>query len=93
MLCAIYRSPRRADTYLYMPHPADFTKIPEPLQKSFGQPIHVMTMALTPERQLARLTVEELTEHLNEAGFYLQIPPKQESLLDAHKKQQQESAS
>ncbi|OZB05087.1 MAG: hypothetical protein B7X54_06345 [Idiomarina sp. 34-48-12] len=93
MLCAIYRSPRRADTYLYMPHPADFTKIPEPLQKSFGQPIHVMTIALKAERKLARLSVEELTKHLNEAGFYLQMPPKEENLLATHKQQQQESAS
>ncbi|WP_417685031.1 YcgL domain-containing protein [Pseudidiomarina gelatinasegens] len=93
MLCAVYRSPRRADTYLYMPHPADFTKIPEPLQQSFGQPIHVMTVALKPERKFARLSMEELTKHLNESGFYLQMPPKEPNLLDAHKKQQQESAS
>lgn len=92
MLCAIYRSPKRADTYLYVPHPADFTKIPEPLQKSFGQPIHVMTIALTDKRKLARMSVAELKQHLDDPGYYLQMPPKQASLLDAHKQQQQESA-
>ncbi|MDX1524842.1 MULTISPECIES: YcgL domain-containing protein [Idiomarinaceae] len=81
MLCAIYRSPRRADTYLYMPHPADFTKLPEPLQQSFGQPIHVMTLALTESRSLARLSVAELKQHLTEPGFYLQLPEPQENLL------------
>ncbi len=88
MLCAIYRSPRRADTYLYMPHPADFTKLPEPLQQSFGQPIHVMTMPLTKDRELARLSVAELREHLAEPGYYLQLPPKPENLLDSLKLQE-----
>ncbi len=84
MLCAIYRSPRRADTYLYLTHPADFSKVPEPLLGSFGQPIHVMTLALTKDRKLARMSVAELREHLTEQGFYLQMPPKQENLLEQH---------
>jgi uncharacterized protein len=88
MLCAIYRSSRRVDTYLYVPHPADFTKLPEPLQQSFGQPIHVMTIALTKERKLAQLSIAELREHLVEPGFYLQIPPKPENLLESLKLQE-----
>ncbi len=81
MLCAIYRSPKRADTYLYLSHPADFSLVPDALRKSFGEPVHVMTIALTAERKLARLSVEELRQHLDESGFYLQLPPKNESLL------------
>lgn len=81
MLCAIYRSPKRADTYLYLSHPADFSVVPEVLRKSFGEPVHVMTIPLNDKRKLARLTVDELIEHLNESGFYLQLPPKTESLL------------
>jgi len=91
MLCAIFRSPRRADTYLYVPHPADFAKVPEPLLETFGTPKHVMTIALTKERRLARISVTELIQHLEQSGYYLQLPPPQESLLDIHKKQQQES--
>ncbi|MGQ4276150.1 YcgL domain-containing protein [Pseudidiomarina sp. E22-M8] len=81
MLCAVYRSPKRVDTYLYMVHPADFSVLPESLAKSFGQPQHVMTLALTEERKLARLSVAELKEHLQDAGYYLQIPPPPQSLL------------
>ncbi|MFC0444572.1 YcgL domain-containing protein [Pseudidiomarina halophila] len=81
MLCAVYRSPKRVDTYLYMVHPADFSVLPEPLAKSFGQPQHVMTLALTDERKLARLSVAELKEHLQDPGYYLQIPPPPENLL------------
>ncbi len=81
MLCAVYRSPKRADTYLYMAHPADFSVLPETLAKSFGKPQHVMTIALTEQRTLARLSVSELKEHLKDPGFYLQIPPPPENLL------------
>ncbi|RUO59530.1 YcgL domain-containing protein [Pseudidiomarina insulisalsae] len=81
MLCAVYRSPRRVDTYLYLAHPADFSRVPESLMKSFGAPQHVMTIALTPERKLARLPVDELKQHLEDPGFYLQIPPPPENLL------------
>ncbi|SDB29211.1 hypothetical protein SAMN02927930_01130 [Pseudidiomarina indica] len=93
MLCAIYRSPRRADTYLYLSHPADFTRVPEPLRDVFGTPVHVMTIALTAERRLARLSVTELTPRLEQDGYYLQMPLHQENLLDLHKKLQQESKS
>lgn len=81
MLCAVFRSPKRADTYLYMAHPADFSILPEALATSFGRPIPVMTFALTPERKLAQLSVAELQEHLDDPGFYLQIPPPPENLL------------
>jgi uncharacterized protein YcgL (UPF0745 family) len=81
MLCAVYRSPKRADTYLYLAHPADFSVLPETLAKSFGEPQHVMTIALKDDRKLARLSVDELKQHLDDPGFYLQIPPPPENLL------------
>lgn len=81
MLCVIYRSSRRADTYLYLAHPADFSKIPEPLMKGFGQPIQVMIIKVTPERKLARLDATELLDQLADPGYYLQVPPPPENLL------------
>ncbi|RUO55953.1 MULTISPECIES: YcgL domain-containing protein [Pseudidiomarina] len=81
MLCAVYRSPKRADTYLYLAHPADFSLLPDTLAKSFGEPQHVMTIALKADRKLARLSVDELKQHLDDPGFYLQIPPPPENLL------------
>ncbi|RUO79573.1 YcgL domain-containing protein [Pseudidiomarina taiwanensis] len=81
MLVAVYRSSRKQDTYLYLPHPADFSVVPEPLRQSFGQPIEVMVIKVTAERKLARLSATELLQHLQQPGFYLQLPPAQESLL------------
>ncbi|PZQ27969.1 MAG: hypothetical protein DI557_23895, partial [Serratia marcescens] len=38
MLCVIYRSPKRDQTYLYVEKKDDFSRVPEDLMKSFGVP-------------------------------------------------------
>lgn len=85
MLCTVFRSTKRADTYLYLPHSAVFADLPEPLRQHFGQPIQVMTFALSDKRKLAQLSVEELRQHLNDPGYYLQIPPPVTNLLQQEK--------
>ena len=42
MQCAIYKSRRKQDTYLYLATKDDFSHIPDPLLKLIGEPIHVM---------------------------------------------------
>ncbi|RUO41316.1 hypothetical protein CWE22_03820 [Pseudidiomarina aestuarii] len=86
MLCTVFRSAKRADTYLYLPHSADFSDLPEPLRQHFGQPIQVMTFALTDQRKLAQISVAALREHLTDPGYYLQIPPPVTSLLQQEKR-------
>lgn len=74
-LVSIFRSPRRAEMYLYLPRPAQFDQLPEALQVQFGKPEHVMDLLLTPERQLARVDVQRVLDGILERGFYLQMPP------------------
>lgn len=38
MLCVIYRSSKRDQTYLYVEKKDDFSRVPEDLMKSFGTP-------------------------------------------------------
>ena len=38
MFCVIYRSARREQTYLYVEKRDDFSRVPETLMQSFGQP-------------------------------------------------------
>lgn len=78
MLCDVFSSRRKADTYLYLPHGADFDELPDALMQHFGQPQKVMTINLANRNQLARLTSNELMDHLQEPGYYLQMPPQQE---------------
>ena len=71
----IFRSSRKADTYLYMPATGEFEALPEPLRKQFGAPIYVMDLLLTRQRKLALVDVKQVMQAMLEEGFYLQFPP------------------
>ena len=71
----IFRSSRKADTYLYMPATAEFEDLPEVLRKQFGAPIYVMDLVLTPARELAQVDVLQVMQAMTEDGFFLQFPP------------------
>ena len=59
MQCAIYKSPRKQDTYLYLAARDDFSCLPENLLKLLGKPVHVMDLELHPDRQLAQEDIVE----------------------------------
>lgn len=84
MLCAVYKSSRKDETYLYVPGRDDFSKVPKALLQTFGLPIFLMIMPLKEGRKLARLEVAKLRNELNTKGYYLQLPPPQENLLKTH---------
>ncbi len=75
-LVEVFKSPRKADTYLYVERGVEFEELPEPLRKVFGDPQHVLSMKLTPERQLARYSGAEVLDAINDKGFFLQMPPR-----------------
>jgi uncharacterized protein YcgL (UPF0745 family) len=75
-LCKIYRSDRKAETYLYLANDCEFGDLPAELQQSFGEPAFVMQLVISPDRKLARVDVESVLENLKKDGFYLQLPPK-----------------
>ena len=77
-LCSIYRSSRVEDMYLYVDKREDLARVPEELLKTFGKPELAMTLALHPERKLARADVDKVLESIDRQGFYLQMPPKPE---------------
>lgn len=86
MFCAIYRSLTRPDIYLYIEKKDDFSKVPEPLLKQFGQPQLVMVINLGQRKQLAATDSATVCRSLVEAGYYLQVPPPVENLLTTHNK-------
>lgn len=81
MLCAIYSSSKRDQTYLYVEKKDDFSRIPEVLMKSFGTPQFAMMLSLDTRKKLASADIEKVKEALKQEGFYLQLPPPIESLL------------
>ncbi|UPT55957.1 YcgL domain-containing protein [Dickeya zeae] len=83
MYCVIYRSSKREQTYLYVEKKDDFSRVPAELMKSFGLPHLVMLLPLDGSKKLASADIEKVKQMLKEQGFYLQLPPPPENLLDA----------
>jgi len=71
--CFIYRSDRRADTYLYILEKDKFDTVPEALMKVFGEPEFSFEFKLTAERSLAKEDPAEVYANLNQQGYHLQM--------------------
>jgi len=84
MFCVIYRSSKRDQTYLYVEKKDDFSRVPEELMKGFGKPIFSMVVNLATREKLALADIGRVREALTEQGYYLQVPPPTESLLNIH---------
>lgn len=76
IVCKIFRSDNKSETYLYIADNCEFTDLPEELQQNFGEPAFVMNLELSADRKLARVDVEKVLQGLQESGYYLQLPPK-----------------
>ena len=74
MQAYVYKSLRKADTYVYLAKRDDFTRLPEPLRTQLGTLQFVLEVALTPERKLAREDVAAVRDNLDARGFHLQFP-------------------
>lgn len=78
---AVYKSPRRADTYVYLPADAELETLPEALRAQFGEAEAFLHFELNADRYLAQADAPTVLAALADQGFYLQLPPQQD--LDA----------
>lgn len=83
MLAFVYKSLKKADTYVYLAARDDFARLPAPIRAQLGELRFVLEVALTPERTLARENPEVVRRNLAARGFHLQLPPSaQDPMLD-----------
>jgi uncharacterized protein YcgL (UPF0745 family) len=75
VLCKVYRSDKKAETYLYLAQDLAFDDLPAELRQAFGEPAFVMQLKLNAERRLARVDAGQVLEQLETHGYYLQLPP------------------
>lgn len=75
MHCAIYRSSKKADHYLYVERDDEFSRVPSALLALLGRLEHVMSLELHVQRKLAQADVVEVMQRLRDQGYYLQMPP------------------
>jgi uncharacterized protein YcgL (UPF0745 family) len=71
----VYKSLKKADTYVYLAARDEFTRLPEPLRTQLGTLEFVLDVALTPGRKLAREDIAVVRDNLVLRGFHLQFPP------------------
>lgn len=86
-LCTVYRCSKKLDTYLYVEKTNDFTKVPEELRTLLGNLTLVMTFDLDRRDALGGADIDKVKTELSDKGYYLQLPPPEDNLLDEHKKQ------
>lgn len=78
MQAFVYKSRRRADTYVFLAARDDFTRLPEPLRERLGELSFVLEVALSADRRLARSDPDTVRAHLAERGYHLQWPHTEE---------------
>ena len=71
----VYKSLKKADTYVYLARRDEFGRLPEPLRAQLGGLQFVLDVALTPDRRLAQANPEVVRANLAAHGFHLQFPP------------------
>jgi uncharacterized protein len=78
LLCEVYKSPVKDQLYLYVAKDTGLTRVPEALLAQFGKPHLCLSLLLSPERQLARVSAARVLEQIAAQGFYLQLPPQED---------------
>jgi uncharacterized protein YcgL (UPF0745 family) len=75
MQCFVYKSLRKADTYVYLRASEGFDVLPAALAEQLGTLGFVIEIELSPTRKLAREDVAVVMQNLVAQGYHLQFPP------------------
>ncbi|RZL97440.1 MAG: YcgL domain-containing protein [Variovorax sp.] len=71
----VYKSLKKADTYVYLAKRDDLACLPEPLRAQLGKLHFVLEVALVEGRKLAQADPGVVRNNLAAQGFHLQFPP------------------
>lgn len=74
MECAVYKSLKKDETYVFIPTSTPLSDLPDELMKILGQAEMVMTLKLTPEKKMAIGTAATVMKSIDQQGFHLQMP-------------------
>ena len=71
----VFKTPRRPNTFLYLPQGLPSEDWPEGLAAIFSEPPKLLTLLFTPAQPLAMQTAAEVISALQTQGYFLQVPP------------------
>jgi len=80
-ICAIYKSSKKEEMYLYVDKKEELTRVPPALLEIFGQPVPVTTLLLDDNKNLARANVSQVLNDIETRGFFLQMPLPREAYM------------
>ena len=72
---AVYKSRRRAETYVYLEKEAAFEDLPDAFRDQFGPEERFLEFELYADKQLAQVDAQVVLDAIATQGFYLQLPP------------------
>jgi uncharacterized protein YcgL (UPF0745 family) len=75
MQAYVYKSLRKADTFVFLAARDDFARLPEAVRAQLGELAFVLDVALTPDRRLALSDPQAVRANLAAHGFHVQFPP------------------
>lgn len=81
LICSVFRSPKKEGLYLYIDKQEGLERVPETLLEHFGKPEQAMTLLITPDKKLARADAQKVIASISDQGYYLQMPPVEESYM------------
>ena len=85
MLCAVYKSIRKPQTYIFVAKRDDFSQVPTPLLEQFGPPQLVSILNIKETTKMAIAEASRVIKEVTDSGFYLQLPPPPIDYLKDHK--------
>ena len=74
MNCAIYKSSKKTDYYLFVEQEDNFQRVPESLLNMLGALQWVMSINLDERDKLSQADPEEVKQLLVSQGYFLQMP-------------------
>lgn len=82
-ICEVFKSRKKADTYLIVDKQEGMERVPEALRELLGELNSAMVLLVTPEKPFARTSGEQVLKSIEEQGYYLQLPPPQDDEMSA----------
>ena len=82
-LVEIFKSNKTAEMYLYVDHKRGLRAVPAELLANFGQAKSIMIIPLLKDRILSRVDVHNVLQSINNEGYFLQMPPHPDALVEA----------
>ncbi len=75
LFCDVYKGTKREGLYIYVKREEGLDRVPEALLEKFGEPTLALSFELTGRQSLAKEDPAKVIEALDQNGFYLQLPP------------------